>query len=432
MKEISFSSHRLQAETAFLAMEKQRMDAEKLLREAEKASQEAASKLRANEQARDANSRAMALLPGLRELLAPTQEELKLCVETVTNAVMKNAEDSARLLAKLSLTEDPKEALDAAVASRQEGLKQLGFSRQKNASLPGAGSGVTELTVSKSSAATGSSVNESPMVPKPPSGSANRKAAPRAPSTFKAAPSRSAPQSLSSTPRTSMPDKLKQTVGGNRQVALQGASSVSTSPMHMSNGATMRPMPTRRPQTARPTSYRPSPRGPVIPSPPKAGPSATAPPRSTGSGAATNHVSFSCALPPETVPSDTPASAYDTFVESSSSQPTSEGQATLELPLAPKPPAAWETISGVAPNTKNPARAMEKQQKALKKDLAAMRKAMVQGNYGAVDIRLPTAEERVQQRTSRATYAYMMRQRKGREEELKRRAAWESSFVHKL
>ena len=75
---------------------------------------------------------------------------------------------------------------------------------------------------------------------------------------------------------------------------------------------------------------------------------------------------------------------------------------------------------------------MEKQQKALKKDLSAMRKAMVQGNYGAVDVRLPTKEERVQQRTSHATYSYMMRQRKGREEELKRRAAWESSFVHKL
>ena len=45
--------------------------------------------------------------------------------QAVTTAVMNNAEESARLLAKLSLVQDPHEALKQAVAKRNEGLERL-------------------------------------------------------------------------------------------------------------------------------------------------------------------------------------------------------------------------------------------------------------------------------------------------------------------
>ena len=50
-----------------------------------------------------------------------------MCVESVTTAVMKNAEESAQLLAKLALngTEDPSKALEMAAAQRDEGMARL-------------------------------------------------------------------------------------------------------------------------------------------------------------------------------------------------------------------------------------------------------------------------------------------------------------------
>ena len=65
--------------------------------------------------------RAAKVADGLRA----ERDELQLCVETVTSAVMKNAEESARLLAKLALTEGPDAALREALAKRNEGLEKL-------------------------------------------------------------------------------------------------------------------------------------------------------------------------------------------------------------------------------------------------------------------------------------------------------------------
>ncbi len=63
---------------------------------------ECANELATEEAAREATERTLMLLPGLREMLAPTQAELRQCIETVSNAVTRNAEQSAHLLASLA------------------------------------------------------------------------------------------------------------------------------------------------------------------------------------------------------------------------------------------------------------------------------------------------------------------------------------------
>ena len=88
----------------------------------------------------------------------------------------------------------------------------------------------------------------------------------------------------------------------------------------------------------------------------------------------------------------------------------------------------WKAMSEVTPKAGKPARMIDRQQKKMRKDLAEVRKGIIKGNYGHIDVRIPTATERVQQRTSHATYSYMMRQRKARQEFEARRAAWETNF----
>lgn len=428
---------RLEAEHAYLTVRLSAEQAEQRLKDAQRLADEAADKLRENERARDANARAHSLMPGLRELLAPTQEELKMCVETVTNAVMKNAEESARLLAKLSITQDPKEALQEAVAKRAEGLDKLGFarsqhtSRMASASLPGTGGALTELSVERQRSMDSSGA-ATPVVPQPPPGGKPTASNQR---TFRPMQSRSAPSSIAQTPvlrpamngptRASMPDRLKETVGGNRTLTLQHASSVSTSPRHVvgvrphsggSRRSAMAPMAAR--------SSRASPRRATF------SPAAAPPPAPT---AAPTNVGYSGILPPESVDSsepepvssaapDNPSTAVNTA--EAAADPTVEAQLAGENTRQP----VWKGMSEVAPRAGKPARMMEKQQKKMRKELAEVRKGIIKGNYGHIDVRIPSATERVQQRTSHATYTYMMRQRKARQEFEARRAAWETNF----
>jgi hypothetical protein len=80
-----------------------KVEAQQMLLTSQRKVVEATEKLRAEELAREANERTMLLLPGLQELLVPTQTELKACLENVTTAVMRNVEESARMLANVSV-----------------------------------------------------------------------------------------------------------------------------------------------------------------------------------------------------------------------------------------------------------------------------------------------------------------------------------------
>ena len=409
---------RLEAEHAYQQAEAQKVEAERALKDAEKFEVDAADKLRANEKAREANARALQLLPGLRELLAPTQEELKMCIKTVTDAVMKNAEESAMLLAKLSMTEDPKEALKQAVNTRNEGLQRLGFARSKDsrpgaASLPGSGRRLTE----RQPPAPDDSNVGTQVRPHPP-GDTLKPVGPRGQANIRMSNSRSAPQSIVSNPRSSYPEKLKETVGGSRATR---ATKSSTSAYH--------PAATRRPPTRtafaspRPSTAGKESRGRSIPQAPQDGnvespsPTPAAAPPFVGAG------NVSCQLPPETWDGEC-AGASATAPAVVAEPPASEQPET-----EPARQPAWRAIATVAPITKKPARALEAKHKEMRKELRSARKAIVNGGYGRIDVRFPTNEERVQLRTSQATYNYMMRQRKARAVEMSRREMWDANFT---
>ena len=89
--------HRRKTLTAEETAEAQRLMA------AQRRAAEAADQLRTEELAREANERTMLLLPGLHELLAPTRDELRACLDKVTTVVMRNVEESARMLATVTV-----------------------------------------------------------------------------------------------------------------------------------------------------------------------------------------------------------------------------------------------------------------------------------------------------------------------------------------
>eukprot|EP00325_Prymnesiales_sp_UTEX-LB-985_P031411 CAMPEP_0174719262 /NCGR_PEP_ID=MMETSP1094-20130205/30875_1 /TAXON_ID=156173 /ORGANISM="Chrysochromulina brevifilum, Strain UTEX LB 985" /LENGTH=733 /DNA_ID=CAMNT_0015919533 /DNA_START=102 /DNA_END=2303 /DNA_ORIENTATION=+ len=93
---------RAKAELEFNRIDAARAKAERKLLDAQRKVDTCIEELHAEEAAREANERTLMLLPGLRELMAPTQDELKTCLESVTTAVMRNAEQSARLLANMA------------------------------------------------------------------------------------------------------------------------------------------------------------------------------------------------------------------------------------------------------------------------------------------------------------------------------------------
>ena len=116
---------RHKAELAFAQAEQARTQAEQALMEAQRRAAECVDELRAEELAREANERTMMLLPGLQELLGPTQKQLKQTLDSVATAVMRNVEESARMLAK--------------VATQQADQRILEQRRKKEAREAGAG-----------------------------------------------------------------------------------------------------------------------------------------------------------------------------------------------------------------------------------------------------------------------------------------------------
>lgn len=455
---------RLEAEETYHTIRLSADQAEQRLKDAARAEKEAADKLRENERQRDANTRAMKLLPGLRELLAPTQEELKLCVETVTNAVMKNAEESAQLLAKLALTQDPDEALQEAIAKRQEGIEKLGFSRSQggidrmaSSSLPSTRMKVADRTDQPQPPRADPKpvMTAAPPMPQPPTGApptSGRRLQARS------AQSRSTPQSVGQSSalqpitnakmRSSMPERLKATVGGNRRVTLDSASTMSTSPRHMVGSHGRRPA--RGPAEA--TTTR-SPRRPGLSPAAEAlrvdqqrelqrrPNTATASQATDGSfTASASTLGMSASLPLDTL--ETPEALASMQLSAQEEVPSSEqpdssqgvgsaDAAALPDGILPEPQKqpAWKQMESVAPNTRKPARMMEKQQRKLRKDLRDTRKAIVKGDFGHINVRIPDQTERVQQRTSHATYTYMMRQRKARQDLQALRDGWDNSFT---
>ena len=82
--------------------------------------------------------------------------------------------------------------------------------------------------------------------------------------------------------------------------------------------------------------------------------------------------------------------------------------------------AAWRTISDVAPETKVHASKIEATHKALRRELKAARRAIVESRYGEVEMPDMTPQQRIQNRNVHAAYSFVMRQQKGREKELER------------
>ena len=91
-----------QAEVELQRIEAARTRAQRRVLDLRRRVEECAAQLAAEEASRDVTERTLLLLPGLREMLEPTQAELRRCMETVSQAVTRNAEQSAQLLATLA------------------------------------------------------------------------------------------------------------------------------------------------------------------------------------------------------------------------------------------------------------------------------------------------------------------------------------------
>ena len=104
-------------ERTILAEKIQKLDAERnqtinQLTRAENRYLEAAKQLNAEDEAVANRDRIIHLLPRVKELLAPTQDELMAHLEAMASSIMKQAEESASvLLETLARTNDPQEAL---------------------------------------------------------------------------------------------------------------------------------------------------------------------------------------------------------------------------------------------------------------------------------------------------------------------------------
>jgi hypothetical protein len=410
---------RADAEKNFNALDNQRTEAEQNLADAERRAQAATAKVRAEEHAREANNRALQLLPGLRELLAPTQHELKLAVDAVANAVIKNAEDSAKLLAKLAVTHDPAGALQDAV-QRRSGGRRYGSERQWLTELQvpddddSVADSLANAPLSLSSRPTPLSLPSRPTPrgagehrwpPHPPPGQRTGRTPARSYPGKSDVSNRAAASQWSSAPhvrqRQSLPDRLRTETrqGGDGRLLLPGGD-LTTSPLHRQS--------TDRPKARRPLSARRS----GAPPPPPKPPAAIVRDESSG---------ISRALPPETLdstedPEILAAAAVEVYADAANEQTTGAKE------------AAWRAISSVAPAARVPAKQVEKSHRALRRDLRNARHTVTSARLGAIDFE-PTRAERVQHRGAHATYGHMMRQRKAREIDMYRREAMSGAFV---
>ena len=535
---------RLEAQAAFLKAESLRGEAQAKLRDAEQRAEDAKQKLRGEEEARDANSRALKMLPGLRELLAPTQNELKLCVETVTHAVMKNAEDSARLLAKLALSADPAVVLQQASASRREGpTKHPSFSSRGASFREGSGSGSARLNLPelqlpsddeagipqmKSTASVISTTLATPDLsgpakPRPPEDSrpagrwAHVRRAVRGPmataSAFQAAgaarPQSARPTILRGHKENESPLAVSGTVpkaasarGSKDGVAKDAAPTAEQpsattahrksapllgSPLHASawrrKAAARKSMPERVRSTVTsgaasasrggsPTgdarshrsSTRASPEIPNAESATKTAASRSAADSLSANGACAHAHSRRTSKAPSPVLSGSvslsgAACLDDVTFAADAALAAAEAAAAPSIagldrphPIRAAKPAqreqpaecnatplagahmgestsqVWRSIADAAPGACAFASTMDMQQRILRKSLRSARHNILGSRYGQFAERQPTMDERIQQRSQHATYAFMMRQRRARDAELQRRACVEDTM----
>ena len=89
-------------------LEEERVEAVREMKKAEDKYLIAAKHLNAEDEAVLARDRIITLLPKVKELLAPTQDELMVHLESMAGTIMRQAEDSAKvLLETLARTNDP-------------------------------------------------------------------------------------------------------------------------------------------------------------------------------------------------------------------------------------------------------------------------------------------------------------------------------------
>ena len=94
-----------------------------------------------------------------------------------------------------------------------------------------------------------------------------------------------------------------------------------------------------------------------------------------------------------------------------------------------KKEAAYKTIARVAPETKHHASKIEATQRALRRELKAARRAIVESRYGEIDMPDLTPSQRIQNRNVHAAYSFVMRQQQGRNNEMVRSQAFAGSLA---
>ena len=372
-----------------------------------------------------------------------------MCVDTVTNAVMKNAEESARLLAKLSLTEGPETALQHAIKQREEGLGRLtvqygtgGANPNDDAELAFDLNSATNTTADVIRAA----ADAAAKAPLPPPSTHHRRPSPTKTPTDPPPFTRRVPRPPPGRPerrgegltrassfgprqaprRQTMPERVRSTVNAgaaDKSLMLRGADGSSmTSPRHRRNISA----PRLRPGAGRHGSVSARVRG---------GDARTAEPEPDSSvfrsktlddnihdgDAGSLHTrDSSVGAPPATTSPPQPRST-----DANSQQKASIEQARQALD---SDAAIWKGIAKVAPNASHQARVIERQHLALQQELAHTRNAIVGSKYGQIQDRGPDGGIRVQQRSAHATYSYLMRQRKAQEATLRRQEAFDRNF----
>ena len=451
---------RKEAEATFSERENEMKAAERKLRDSERAKRDAAQALRKNEEARDANARALRLLPEIKQLLAPTQKELQMCIEAVTTAVLKNAEESARLLAKLALTEAPEVALRAATRRRNEGLKELTlkFGADEEAvdfDLADAGGRTTANVISMAAdkgqradlgqesfrSARGNSFRASSpprhtnyddtykRVPHPPPGKKNWDTVRnevRRPPLQRAVSFSSRNAALSK--RQSMPDQLRSTVSHGAAntrstVQLRRGSAGGRAQSARRSPGRRGPMPARLRADVGVAGGAPGARvgghamgfRPLDDDVPEDGDLHTRdpsfhPPQSPEGEAGAPSSPGGVSAPPPTIPSR-PATAGVRSKPAMHAATRSTRRTSQENPDEP----VWQNIGGIAPNAEHQFEQIEAKHVELRNELARTRSAITRSKYGQIEHPGPSPNIRVQHRTAHATYSYMMRQRKARD-----------------
>ena len=122
-------------------LDKERLEAVAQLSQAETKYLKASKKVKQQDESQASAERVLRLLPKVKELLAPSQDELTAYLEVMTTAVMKSAEESAVvLLETLAATNDPQQAIDHAFNARAGAIKE-----RRRSEMAASASGLSQL-----------------------------------------------------------------------------------------------------------------------------------------------------------------------------------------------------------------------------------------------------------------------------------------------